>query len=76
MRTTGRRGFSMPTFSEEAQRTPHGKRDTWSGNLRILFYKQFYIVKLEDTCEQLSQTFFYLPKQNMKTNSHFYHISL
>jgi len=24
--TTGRRGFSMPTFFEEAQRTPHGKR--------------------------------------------------
>jgi len=24
--TTGRRGFSMPTFFEEAQLTPHGKR--------------------------------------------------
>jgi len=34
--TTGRRGFSMPTFFEEAQRTPHGKGASWSANLRPL----------------------------------------
>jgi len=36
--TTGRRGFSMPTFFEEAQLMPHGKRVFSSGNQELLIF--------------------------------------
>ena len=54
--TTGRRGFSLPSFSEEAQRPPHGKRATWSGIKHTSFYRSI----IKKMCPQIVGTFIYL----------------
>jgi len=53
--TTGRRSFSMPSFFQDAQLTPHVKQASWSGNQHSSFSDKKYEIHIKNNTYYLQK---------------------